>query len=168
MCRRAAGRVVAGSSDRQLPPATAAAAEAAACACGAPGVFYTRIGQPQRGALPFLLPVPPPGGGASGSLCANSREKGIDMGRFFAKKDAQTAYDLCLCRQVALVEGAAGWGGCEFRVPGFEGIPVVRLSVGREMGSVDNIAFCPGTSSGCVLPARFVHIGQSSMRSRQQ
>lgn len=33
------------------------------------------------------------------------------MGRFFAKSDAQAAFDLCLCRQVALDEGEAG--GCQ-------------------------------------------------------
>lgn len=112
LCRRA-GHVVAGGSSRPaLPPATAASASTAARARGAPGVFYERRGQ-QPGALPFLLRVPPPSGGASGSLRAHSQEWGKEMGRFFAKRDAQAAYDLCLCRQVALDEGEAGLGnGC--------------------------------------------------------
>ncbi|PRW57643.1 plasma-membrane proton-efflux P-type ATPase isoform B [Chlorella sorokiniana] len=50
----------------------------------------SRAGQPP-GALPFLLRVPPPSGGASGTLQAHSQEAGIDMGRFFAKRDAQAA-----------------------------------------------------------------------------
>lgn len=151
MRRRAAGSVVAGSSDRPPPPATSAAAEAAACACGAPGVLYSRSGQPQRGALPFLLRAAPPGGGASGSLQAGSREKGIDMGCFFAKKDAEAACDLCLCQQVALVEGAARWGGCEYGRPGFEGIPVVRLSVGREHGQRGQLYLPWLATSSCCL-----------------
>lgn len=101
-----AGRVVAGGSSKQQPRVD----DTAACARGAPGVFYDRSGQPAP-SFPFLLRVPPPGGSVSSSLMVHSQEGGIDMERFFSKHDAQAGFDLCLCRWVALGEGEGrlGW-----------------------------------------------------------